>query len=60
MKNTKTKVTEKMLRDAFKNEHGKRAYDAFISSSPRYGGGTIHLIIAGSKNNRVSTELYSY
>lgn len=49
------KVTDKMLREAFKEEHGKRAYNAMISRSPRYGGGTIHLIISGG----LSTELYS-
>lgn len=50
-----SKITDKMLREAFREEHGKRAYRAFISRSPRYGGGTIHLIIAGG----LSTELYS-
>ena len=52
--NTK-KVTDKMLRAAFIEEHGKRAYNASISRSPRYSGGTIHLITAGG----LSTELYS-
>lgn len=49
------KVTDKMLREAFREEHGKRAYRATITRSPRYGGGTIHLIMA----NGLSTELYS-
>ena len=53
------KITNKMLREAFFEEHGKRAYNAYISRSPRNGGGVIHLIIAGGKNNRLSTELYS-
>lgn len=53
------KITDKMLREAFFEEHGKRAYNAHISRSPRYSGGTIHLIIAGGKNDRRSTELYS-
>lgn len=52
---SKKKITDKMLRQAFKEEHGKRAYDAHISRSPRNGGGTIHLIIASG----LSTELYS-
>ena len=51
----KKKITDKMLREAFREEHGKRAYNAHISRSPRNGGGTIHLIIA----NGLSTELYS-
>jgi len=57
MKNMKTKkkVTDKDLRKAFKNEHGKRAYNASITRSPRYGGGTINLIRVGG----LSTEIYS-
>jgi len=53
--NKTKKVTDKMLRAAFIEEHGKRAYNASISRSPRYSGGTIHLITAGG----LSTELYS-
>lgn len=49
------KITDKMLRDAFKEFYGKRAYNASIYRSPRNGGGTIHLIIAGG----LSLELYS-
>jgi len=49
------KITDKMLRDSFKQQHGKRAYNAQIFRSPRNCGGTIHLIIAGG----LSTELYS-
>ena len=49
------KITDKMLRQAFKDEHGKRAYNAHISRSKRYGGGIINLIIA----NGLSTEIYS-
>ncbi len=51
----KIKIMDKMIRKAFIEEHGKRAYNAFISRSPRFGGGTIHLIIA----NGLLTELYS-
>lgn len=53
------KITEKDLRKAYYEEYGRRAYNAHISSSPRYGGGTIHLIVAGPKNDRKSSELYS-
>lgn len=49
------KVTDKMLRQAFKEEHSKRAYNAHISRNKRYGGGIINLIIA----NGLSTEIYS-
>lgn len=51
----KKKVTNKDLRKEFRNEHGKRAYKAIISRSPRYGGGVINLIRAGG----LSTEIYS-
>lgn len=55
MNTKKKKVTNKDLRKAFQEEHGKRAYRAFISRSPRYGGGVINLIIAGG----LTTEIYS-
>jgi len=54
------KITNKMLRQAWRDEHSKlRTYKAHISRAPRYGGGTIHLISAGPMNNITSTELYS-
>jgi len=55
MKTKKKKVTNKDLRKAFLEEHGKRAYKAIISRGPRYGGGVINLIKAGG----LSTEIYS-
>ena len=54
MKNEKINW-EKELREEYKRQYGKRAYNAFVTHSPRNGGGTIHLLIA--QGNAV--ELYS-
>lgn len=54
-KKEKKRVSDKDLRKAFKEEHGKRAYNAMISRRPSYGGGVINLIVAGG----LSTEIYS-
>lgn len=50
---------EKALKEEYKEKFNKNPYNCFISHAPRCTGGTIHLLIAGGKNNRESIELYS-
>ena len=47
------------LKKEYLNEYSKRPYNCRFSQSPRYGGGTINLLVAGAKKMRQSIEIYT-
>lgn len=54
----KTAIKNQLKKEYLK-EYSKQPYNCHFSQSPRYGGGTINLLIAGSKKNIVSIEIYT-
>jgi len=54
MNKIKNKEAIKYAKQKYKEEYGKRPYNAMITIMKRYGGGNYVLIIG----NRLSTEYY--
>lgn len=53
-KNITAKQAIKFARQQFREEHGKRSYNAMVSVMQRHGGGRYVLVIS----NGLSTEFY--